>query len=108
HGGAAVQIAVLPAVGAVEGGIVVPLYAPVSHVSVNGEAQHVGSQGAVWIGPLIVILQPDPLHIRIVLIIFVYLVKFLGRLIVDPLHKDAVSAVRIVLYEAVHGLVLYA
>ena len=108
HGGAAVQIAVLPAVGAVESGVIVPFYAPISHISIHSEPKHVGGQGAVGVGPVIVILQPDPLDIGIVLIIVINGVEILGRLVVDPLYEDAVPAVRAVLYETVHRLLLDA
>ena len=99
HCGGVIQIAIFPAVGAVQNAVVGSLDPVASHISVYRKSDHIAGQCIIGIGPYIVFLQPDPFHIRILFRILFNVPEFFVCFIVYAFFQDIVPAVRLFLHQ---------
>ncbi len=93
-----VQIPIFSSVRSIQDRIIRRLYPVAPKIAVHRESDDVAGKCIIRISPDIIILQPYPLNIRIILFVSVDLIELLRRLIIYPFHKNTVSAGRALIY----------
>ena len=102
NGRVVVKISVFPSVCPVQDVIIGTFDADRAFICAYHKTDHIACQTAVRVASLVILLQPDAPHVRIILIVLIDRIKFLGLFIGNLFGQDLIPAVGPFLNDLLH------